>query len=142
MSLEQSKQLYSTSLNTVLSSPQRPDDLFFSPCTHEADTRIILHVAHCAKENHGAVTIRAVDTDVLVLAVSFFSELGLDELYVAFGIDKSFKFIPCHEIVSSLGYGTCQALPVFHSLTGSDTTSSFSGKGKSQHGKLGRHVLQ
>ena len=62
--------------------------------------------------------------------MSFFSELGLDELYVAFGIGKSFRFIPCHEIVSSLGYMNCQALPVFHSLTGSDTTSSFSGKGK------------
>ena len=131
LSLGESKQLYSTSLNTVLSSPQRPEDPFFSPCTHEeADTHIILHVAHYAKENHRAMTIRTVDTDVLVLAVSFFSKLGLDEIYVALGIGKSFKFISCHEIVPSLGYMNCQALPVFHSLTGSDTTSSFSGKGK------------
>ncbi len=39
------------------------------------------------------VTIRTVDTDVVVLAVASFSQISLDELWVAFGIKSNFQHI-------------------------------------------------
>ena len=33
-----------------------------------------------------------------------------------------------------------QALPLFHAMIGCDTTSCFIGKGKKQHGIVGKHI--
>ena len=43
---------------------------------------------------------------------------------------KNFRYIPAHEIASSLGLDKFQALPVFHAYTGCDTVSSFKTRGK------------
>src|SRR6218665_53616 len=74
--------------------------------------------------------IRTVDTDVVVLAVSFFSRLNILELWIHFGVGKSAQLIAVHDLSKALGADKCSALPVFHCLTGCDTTSSFCGKGK------------
>jgi len=69
-----------------------------------------------------------VDTDVLVLAVSFFFDLkllGLETLWVDFGVGKSRQNIPVHCISASLGEEKSVALRGFHSFTGCDTPSSF-----------------
>lgn len=102
-----------------------------SPCSHEeADTRMILHAADAAKTlKH--VMIRTVDTDVVVLAVSFFEQLHLDTLWIAFGVGKNFHYISAHSIAVALGTERSSALPIFHALTGCDTVSSFCGRGKS-----------
>ena len=49
------------------------DDLnSISPCDHEeADTRVILHAAQAYHHNHQTIMIRTVDTDVVVLAITF-----------------------------------------------------------------------
>ena len=54
----------------------------------------------------------------------------IDELWVAFGIQRRYWYIPIHNIVAKLGQAKSAALPAFHALTGCDTTSSFFGKGK------------
>ena len=76
------------------------------------------------------VTVRTVDTDVVALSVSFFSQMKPNELWIAFSTGKSFRFIVVHEIVSSLTPMACSSLLAFRAFTGSDTVSSFGGRGK------------
>ena len=69
------------------------------PCNHELfDTRVMLHavnaVSHCNKRS----LIIANDTDILVLGISFFSDIGADKLWVSFGIANILRNIPIHDI--------------------------------------------
>ena len=64
-----------------------------------ADTRILLHYAHCARQGLRKVIIRTVDTDVVVLAIGHFMALRLDELWVSFGVGTHCRQIAIHEIV-------------------------------------------
>ena len=47
--------------------------------------------------------IRIADTDVVVLAISVVEEIKVEELWVAFGTGKHFRYIAAHAIASSLG---------------------------------------
>ena len=124
------KLLLTTYLETVLSNKDI-DLTTLQPCNHpEADTRIILHLAHASKHGHTAAYVRTVDSDVVVLAIRYFSTFGLSELWVGFGCGKNYRDIPVHAICSSLGPYKSLALPLFHSLTGCDTPSQFLGCGK------------
>ena len=89
------------------------------------------HVADAAKE-YTSVTIRTVDSDVVILAVYVFAQLraSLTRLWVAFGIGKNYRMISAHGIYAALGEEKSLALPMFHAFTGCDTVSSFSGRGK------------
>ncbi len=71
-----------------------------------------------------SVIIRTVDTDVVVLAVSTFSKIAPNEMWVAFGVKSSFQYIAIHEMVASMNPTQCLTLPVFHAFTGCDTVSS------------------
>ena len=124
------KLLLSTKVESVLSN--RPCDLSaLQPCNHsEADTRIFLHLQHAVAQGHQTAYVRTVDSDVVVLAIRFFSTLGLSELWVCFGTGKTIRDIPIHDICSLLGPSMSLALPLFHALTGCDTTSQFLGCGK------------
>ena len=66
-----------------------------SPCNHEeADTRIFLNAKDLVKDGYKTVMIKANDTNVLVIAIVTFShlqELGLEELWIAFGQGKNIK---------------------------------------------------
>ena len=65
-----SKQLISTHHGDVISKDYA-DVSSLAPCTHEeADTRIFLHVKDAVQHDHSKITIRTVDTDVVVLAIS------------------------------------------------------------------------
>lgn len=66
----------------------------------------------------------------MVLAIAHVSELGIEELWVAFGTGKNFRYIPAHEIAKSLGPDKSKALPVLHAFTGCDTVSTFATRGK------------
>ena len=100
------------------------------PCSHEeADTRIILHVAHCAKQGYRRIAIRTVDTDIVVLAVGHVQSLDIEELWICFGVGKHYRYIAAHAIANFL-QEKAKALMMFHALTGCDTVSSFRGRGK------------
>ena len=102
-----------------------------SPCTHEeADTRLLLHAAECSRQGFNRVMIRTVDTDVMVIAISTFQQLGISELWIAFGTGKNFRYVPIHDIVKELGPTRAGSLIAFHAFTGCDQTSSFAGRGK------------
>ena len=72
--------------------------------------------------------IRTVDTDVIVLAVNAMSQLQLEEMWILFGVGKKTWFIPSHELCTTLGPSKCIVLPLFHSITGCDQSSSFAGR--------------
>ena len=116
----------------VLSKPPLPDRSSIAPCTHEeADSRMLLHVAHAARNGHHKIMIQTVDTDVVVLPVAVAQTLQLeDELRLAFRTGKNFRYLAAHEITAGLGPEKACTLPVFYALTGCDTVSSFVGHRK------------
>ena len=100
----------------------------------EADVRIILHMKHALDCGHKNIIVRTSDTDVLVLIIGHFHELkeifsGL-RVTVDFGTGKTRKLFDVKRICEKLGRNKSIALPVFHSFTGTDTTSAFREKGK------------
>ena len=63
-------------------------------CSHEkADTRLILNSADAVLKGHRRVSIRTVDTDLLVLAVASFDKIKPDELWVILGTGSHFRNI-------------------------------------------------
>ena len=116
--------ILSTSNECVLSNSQY-DVSGLQPCNHtEADTRIMLHIAHAAKQGH-QVALRTVDSDVVVIAIRFFTSLGMSQLWVCLGSGKKIRDIPIHILSAQLGPEKCLALPLFHAVTGCDTASQF-----------------
>ncbi|KAE8742640.1 hypothetical protein FOCC_FOCC011820 [Frankliniella occidentalis] len=103
-------------------------------CTmEEADTRIIMHLKDAVLSGISEAIIRTVDTDVLVLVISFFPSLrtlGLQRVWVHFGTGARKRLIPCHEISAKLGDAQSEALRGFHAFTGCDFTSGFRSKRK------------
>ena len=104
-------------------------------CTHEeANTRIVVHVLDAAKNGCKKIVVRTVDTDVLVILVGQFHQIKERhpsiELWLAFGVGKDYTMHSTNEICSKFERDVCQALPVFQTFTGCDTTPSFHGKGK------------
>ena len=123
--LDAGKQIISTHHAEVLCTQSR-DTSGLAPCTHEeADTRILLHLEDAVKEGYTKVSVRTVDTDVLVLAVTAAQYLNTTELWVAFGTGKGFRHLAAHEMVKTIGPERCIALPMFHAFTGCDTVSFF-----------------
>jgi len=109
------------------------DTTALSPCSHEeADSRMILHGLQSSYSQHNAKTlaIRTVDTDVVVLALTFFRKLNLSQLWIHFGVGTHMRLIAVHDLSIKLGQAKCDVLPLFHAITGCDTVSAFQGKGK------------
>ena len=97
--LSQGKQLFTTILGDCASSSTVADVGALIPCTHqEANTRIFLHVTEAASAGHRRVIVRTTDSDVVVLSVSTCVTLGqkIDELWIAFGMRRSYRYIPVY----------------------------------------------
>jgi hypothetical protein len=126
------KTVYVTSGEEVAScGPSVPMD----DCNHEeADTRIMVHIQHAVDQGAKTFLVRTVDTDVVVILAGLYFQLvtnqQLCDLWVAFGMGKKFRFYHINNICENLGEPRSRALPVFHALSGCDTTSAFHGKGK------------
>jgi len=88
------------------------------------------------------IQVRTVDTDVVVILVGVFYDLDsiqpLVDICIAFGVGKNYRLISINAICHTLGEPTSKALPLFHALSGCDTTSAFRRRVKSLPGKLGR----
>ena len=98
------KIIIATKENEVVSNSENINLSNLMPCNHEeADSRILLHMSDIADCSLRRVAIRTVDTDVVVLAISVFSTVSIDELWIAFGTGKSFRYIAVHEIARALG---------------------------------------
>ncbi len=124
------KEIITTKGQSVMCNMSR-DVSRLCPCDHEeADTRIILHSLDAYENGFHEITIRTVDTDVVVLAIAESQKMENVKLWVAFGTGKNLRYIPVHEIASALGPEKAMALPVFHAFTGCDTFSTFANIGK------------
>eukprot|EP00745_Piridium_sociabile_P014857 TRINITY_DN21914_c0_g2_i3.p1 TRINITY_DN21914_c0_g2~~TRINITY_DN21914_c0_g2_i3.p1 ORF type:complete len:617 (-),score=120.53 TRINITY_DN21914_c0_g2_i3:145-1995(-) len=129
VTIESGKQIVTTRGPNVLTN--HPIDICgLTPCNHEeADTKMIVHLTHAARY-HKKVLLRTVDTDVVALAVAAVHSLEMEELWVALGTGRHLRYIAIHEVAHALGPSKSKCLPMFHSLTGCDTVSSFNGIGK------------
>ena len=105
------------------------------PChQEEADTRIFTHLKHAIEVDMiNSACVLANDSDIIVLSIAFFAELktlGLNKLWVSFGIAKKRRWLPIHDLAASLGPKESKSLLYFHAFSGCDTVSGFRGKGK------------
>ena len=101
--IETDKQVISTYHEDILCTQPR-DMLGLAPCTQgEADSRIMLHLKDIVMEGNSKVSIRTVDTDVLVLVIKAVECPGITELWVVFGVGESFCLIATNEIANALG---------------------------------------
>ena len=95
--LADGKEIYPSDGSGVLCSPAESNLARLAPCSQEeADAHLLLHAADAAQKGCTKITIRTVDTDVVVLAVASFSKIGPDELWIAFGAGSSFRYIAIH----------------------------------------------
>ena len=104
-------------------------------CNHEeADTRIVVHLLHALEHGMRTIKVRTADSDVIAILVGAFFDLTSThpsaDIWVAFGTGKHFRFYSINTICTSIGEPRARALPVFHTFSGSDTTSAFRGRGK------------
>ena len=104
-----------------------------TPYNHEEpDTRIFVHLKKLVLKGHKVGLLDTVDTDVVVIAISCFSELsqlGLEKLWIEFGVGISRRWIPIHDLTSVLGIKSAGLL-FWYASTGCDAVSAFGGKGK------------
>ncbi|XP_065670919.1 uncharacterized protein LOC136089121 [Hydra vulgaris] len=117
---------------TACASQQDLDVSSISPCSaEEADGRLLLHANHALKNGNLTITIRTVDSDVVVIALSVFSQMiGVKELWIDFGVGKGRRMIGVHHLHQHIPDGVSSNLPFFHAFTGCDTVSTFCGIGK------------
>ena len=94
------------------------------------------------KHGYNKVSIRTVDTDVAVLAVTSAQGLNITELWIAFGYGKNFRYLPAHEMVNALGPDRCVALPMFHAFTACDTVSCFGDRANGLYGTYGMRMTK
>ena len=89
---ENGKQIIMTHKEEVLSSNAIALRDVIAPCNHEeADQRMMLHAKHASLLGHSSISIRTVDTDVVVEAASHFTSMGLNQLFIEFGTGKNFR---------------------------------------------------
>ena len=95
----------------------------------EADTQMLLHSLHAARQRFASVVIVSEDTDVLVLLLAFKSFIP-SSVFIKCGSQTRVKYIEVSRIVESVGAIVCRSLPGFHAFSGCDTVSAFAGRGK------------
>ena len=133
------KLLIATWKDTILcsfdSEPVNHSDVSITKCqSEEADQRIIRHVLHIIGNyaNYKRIVVNTIDMDVLILLISFIGRIDdIDpELDIFAYLINGRKYYNIRDIASNLGKDMCLALPFFYCLTGCDTVSSLTGKGK------------
>ena len=84
------------------------------PYNHEEfDTRVMLHAVNAVSNGYERILIVANDTDIIVLGISFFSDIGADKLWVSFGIGNKLRNISIHDICNTMFSAKAKALPAF-----------------------------
>ena len=74
--------MYATSAQDVLRSTCHAELSNLTPYSQEeADTHLILREADAAAQGNRRVSVRTVDPDAVVLAVTFFSQMKPDEMW-------------------------------------------------------------
>lgn len=75
----------------------------------------------------------------MVLAIAFYQETGVDELWIVSGTGKNIQYISAHGISLSLGPLESLALPFFRALMVAMRPLHLLGNGRQLHGKHGTY---
>ena len=86
--------------------------LVYNTSLNFEDSRMILHAADGTKQRYKNILIRTVDSDVVVLAISFANRIECEKLTVTFGIGKSFRYLDVSRMALVLGNRKSLVLPV------------------------------
>ena len=111
---EERKELV-TDGDQVICVPAQQNMHLLAPCNHEeADSRMMLHVAHAARHDHHQILVRTVDTDIVVLTVMVTPTLPAGmEIWLAFGVGKYLRYLVAHQMVVCLRSEKSHALQCF-----------------------------
>ena len=93
-----------------------------------------------AERGFSKILVRAVDTYVAVLAVATVQELGMSEIWIAFGTGKHLRYVPAYDISASLGHRKSLALPVIHVSQVVTRYLTLHMLARKLRGKCGRHT--
>ena len=111
-----------------------PSSKILNCTSEEADPRLVRHTRDALLKDYSFVMVRTIDTDVLVLLISFTfrGDIPNGSVYAALrcSSDSNVKYFSINDIVRELGDDVTRALPFFYAFTGCDTTSSIFNKGK------------
>ena len=102
------KEFYCTIEEDVIAKPYSLSISGMSPCSHEEeDTRIFLHMKDASEKGCKKAILKATDTDVVVIGLAIFYEIGLDELWIEYGTKDHLKWVPIHDIHRESGSLRC-----------------------------------
>ena len=101
------------------------------PCeVEEADQRLVRHILNLINNSYKNTLIHLVDTDVLVLLISYIGQVELSDIEIRAYLINSDRYYKIKEIIQELGSDIFLALPLFYAFTGCDIVPSCYGKGK------------
>ena len=79
------------------------------PCgAEEADQRLVRHALNLLRNGYKSILIRTIDTDVLNLLISYFSQLELDDVNVYAYMINSNKYFNIKAIIQKLEPHPCR----------------------------------
>ena len=103
-------------------------DISITHCqSEEADQRLIRHTLHCISAQYKKAVVRTVDTDVLILLMSYVSQfynLCTDINIYVHMVNSACEYYDVIDAIFDLGKETCNTLPFFYAFTGCDTASN------------------
>ena len=92
---------------------------------------------HASQNGHQHIAIRSSDTDVEVLACYYQAVIAADITLIS-GTKRISRIVSIRQAWEKLGREICEVLPSLHAITGCDSVSAFSTKGK----KKGLDIVQ
>ena len=92
---------------------------------------MFLHAKHATDHGHSYIVIKSSDTGVEVLACYFKRFINSGLLFLT-GTSARSRIVDITSVFEKFDPKTCDALPGFHAITGCDTVSALSGRGKSK----------
>ena len=97
----------------------------------EADQRLIPHIHYSISQGAKRSVVISNDTDASASLIHYlpdFLGLGLQEIWIMFGIDDKTRFLPLHLSLYKIGVPKCKVIYKAHILTGADSTSNIGSK--------------
>ena len=95
----------------------------------EADTHMMLHLAHISQYDFSCAVIASIDADMTFLCLTNYHKFPMS-LFQKCCSETRMKYVDIASIGNVLEKNVCETLPGMHAFTGCDTISSFAGKGK------------
>ena len=110
-----------------------PSRNIFNCTSEEADQRAVRHARDAISQGYEFVLVQTIDTDVLVLLISFAGTFGGESISVYAALSSptgDVTYYDVKDIASKIGLDAANALPFFYAFTGCDTVSSIFNHGK------------